>query len=134
MNRARLNKITLWLLFAAAVIVVASSRYYGNDYHISLTAACEPIDREAQFRIFLNGRNYWANQRKLVEDEFIFLSPTSTAEMETFSDSVLTPYPGLRQSVEAGGGARRTERTARLRELVNLDKTCKAKHPEWTSK
>lgn len=134
MNRAQLKKGALWLLFAAAVIVIASSRYYGNDYHISLTSACEPVDREAQLRVFLNGRNYWANQRKLVEDELIFLSPASTAEMEVLSDSVLAPYPGLRQSVEAGEAARRTERTARLRELAALYKTCKATRPEWTSK
>jgi hypothetical protein len=133
-NRAQLNKVGLWLLFAAAVIVVASSRYYGNDYHISLTAGCEPVDSEAQLRVFLNGRNYWANQRKLVEDELIFLSPASTAEMEALSDSVLAPYPALQQSVVAGEGARRAGRTARLRELAALYKTCKANRPEWTSK
>ena len=134
MHRAQLKKVALWLLFAAAFIAIASSRYYGNDYHISVASACEPVNTEAQLRAFVNGRSYWANQRKLVEDELISLSPDSTASLEALSDSVLAPYPGLGQSVEAGRGAQRVERTARLRELVALYETCKAKRPEWRSK
>ncbi len=132
MNRAQLKKATLFLLFVVLVIAIASSRYYGDDYHISLSSACEPVDREAQIRAFINGKDYWVNQRKLVESEMIFLSPESSAEMEALSNSVLAPYPGLRDSVAAGRDARLAERTARLRKLVALHNACKAKRPEWT--
>lgn len=133
-NRAQLKKVALYLLFVTLVITIASSRYYGDDYHISLTSARKPVDREAKFRAFINGQDYWTNQRKLVEDEMIFLSPEISARMEALSNSVLVPYPGLRQSVDAGRDTRLVKRTARLRELVALHNACKAKCPEWMRK
>ncbi len=133
-NQVQLKKAALYLLLVVLIIAIASSRYYGDDYHVSLASTCDPIDREAQFRALLNGQNYWANQRKLVENEIIFLSPENSAQMESLSSSVLAPYPTLRESVAAGRDARLVERAARLRELVALYNTCKAKRSEWTRK
>jgi hypothetical protein len=36
-------KGALYLSFVMLIIAIASSRYYGDDYHVSLTSTCEPV-------------------------------------------------------------------------------------------